>query len=102
MSKKYKNIVPVFFTVDDNYVPYLSVTLKSLVDNSKKVNKYDIYIVHNQLSEQSKRLIRRLVGKRDNFSLRFPNVSVRLQHLSIRMDTRDYYSISTYYRLFLP
>lgn len=99
---KYNLKVPVFFTVDDNYIPYLCITLKSLIDHSKKVNKYEIYIVHNQLSEQSKKIVRRLIINRPNFTIKFINVSLRLQELSIRLDVRDYYTSSTYFRLFLP
>ena len=94
--------IPVFFTVDDNYIPYLAIALKSLIDHSKKTNNYDIYVVHNELSLGSKRILRQLVNGRQNFSIRFCNVSLRLQQLSLRLDVRDYYSISTYYRLFLP
>ena len=100
---KYKNKVPVFFTVDDNYVPYLSITLKSLVDHSKKTNKYDIYIIFDALSQQSKRIIRNVIGKRENFTLHFSNISLRISQLiEFKLDIRDYYTSSTYYRLFLP
>ena len=99
---KYKIKVPVFFTVDDNYIPYLSITLKSLIEHSKKTNKYDIYVIHNELSNQSKKIVRGLVANKENFSVKFYNVSLRLQQLSIRLDVRDYYTSSTYYRLFLP
>ena len=96
------NKIPVFFTVDDNYIPYLAIALKSLIDHSKKTNNYDIYVVHNELSNSSKKILRQLVSNRPNFTIRFFNVSLRLQQLALRLDVRDYYSISTYYRLFLP
>ena len=99
---KYKTKVPVFFTVDDNYIPYLSIALKSLIDHSKKINKYDIYVVHNELLAQSKKIIRDLIKGHENFTVKFFNVSLRLQQLSIKLDVRDYYTSSTYYRLFLP
>ena len=99
---KVTNKIPVFFTVDDNYIPYLAIALKSLIDHSKKTNNYDIYVVHNELSQASKRILRQLIANRPNFVIKFFNVSLRLQQLSLRLDVRDYYSISTYYRLFLP
>ena len=97
----YKTKVPIFFTVDDNYVPYLSITLKSIIDTSKKTNRYDIYVVHNELSNQSKRILKNLISNKENFFMHFFNVSFRLQQLSLSLDVRDYYSISTYYRIFL-
>lgn len=34
-----KNIVPVFMAVDDGYIPFLGVALKSVIENSSKGNK---------------------------------------------------------------
>ena len=31
---KNKNIIPVFFAVDDGYIPFLGIALKSLIDNA--------------------------------------------------------------------
>ncbi len=32
--------IPIFFAVDDGYIPFLAVTLQSLVDNSSSSNQY--------------------------------------------------------------
>ena len=37
-----KKAIPIFFAVDDSYVPFLAVTLESLVENSSSNNNYDI------------------------------------------------------------
>ena len=34
-----KNI-PIFFSCDDNYIPFLGVAIKSLIENSSKNNNY--------------------------------------------------------------
>ena len=34
------NEIPIFFAVDDAYIPCLSVAIESLIQNSKKENKY--------------------------------------------------------------
>ena len=100
-KQNYKKKIPVFFTVDDNYITYMSITLKGIVDHSKKNNRYDIYVVHTGLSRESRQKIIK-VAKKDNIFIHFYNVSAKLQELQLRLDVRDYYSISTYYRLFLP
>ena len=38
------NEIPVFFAVDNGYIPFLGVALKSLIDNTSKENKYAIKI----------------------------------------------------------
>ena len=37
---KQKNKIPIFFAVDDEYIPFLAVALQSLIENSKKENYY--------------------------------------------------------------
>ena len=31
-----KNVIPIFFAIDDGYIPFLAVSLQSLIENSKK------------------------------------------------------------------
>ena len=42
-----KNNIPVVFATDNNFVPYLGVTIKSLVENSSEENNYDIVILYS-------------------------------------------------------
>ena len=41
-----KNEIPVFFSTDDNYVPYLDVAIASLIDNASKDYKYRIVVLN--------------------------------------------------------
>ena len=34
--EKYKEVIPIFFAVDDGYIPFLAVTLQSIVEKSKE------------------------------------------------------------------
>ena len=40
-----KQVIPIFFTVDDGYVPFLSVALVSLLKNASKEYFYQIHVV---------------------------------------------------------
>ncbi len=96
-----KNIVPIFFSVDDNYIPFLTIALKSLKNNSNKENFYDIHILNTGISEENKALVNLICGT-DNISVQFDDITSRLSVISQKLHTRDYYSKSTYYRLFIP
>ena len=37
--------IPIFFAIDERYVPFLAVTLKSLIDNASKDYQYVIKIL---------------------------------------------------------
>ena len=41
-------VIPVFFTLDDNYIPFFAVALQSLVDNSSKENDYEIKVLYTK------------------------------------------------------
>ncbi len=36
----YKAEVPIFFAIDDGYIPFLAVTLQSIVENASNEYKY--------------------------------------------------------------
>ena len=92
--------IPIFVAVDDNYIPFLKIMLTSLVDHTTPEHIYDIKVIHTGLSNKSKQVIRAFY--KGNVKIFFHNVSVKLKTVSDRLSLRDYYSITTYYRLFLP
>ncbi len=96
-----KKVVHLFFTVDDNYIPFLSTTIASIVHHSSNDYKYRLIILHDGLSLESKRIIRKYQDNEKIF-ISFFNVSVKVNNLSVKLDVRDYYTITTYYRLFIP
>ena len=93
--------IPVFFAVDDNYVEFLEVTLASIIDNAKDENyAYTFYVLHNRLSKKSKKRLKKLAHLR--FKIVFYNVSGSLGQMENRFKLRDYYTLTTYYRLLIP
>ena len=44
--EKYQEIIPIFFAVDDKYVPFLAVRLQSLLNNASQENYYVIKILY--------------------------------------------------------
>ena len=101
-NQNYKQRIPIFFTVDDNYINYMTITLRSIVDTSKKTNRYDIYVIHTGLSKESRKKVYKITNNKDNFFIHFYNITFKIQDIQLRLDVRDYYSIATYHRLFLP
>ena len=96
-----KKVVRLFFTVDDNYIPFLSTTIASIVAHASDDYKYRLTIIHDGLSLESKRAVRKFQDNKKIF-ISFFNVAVKVHALSVKLDVRDYYTITTYYRLFLP
>lgn len=92
--------IPIFFTVDDGYIPFLAVTLQSLVDNSSSSNQYSIKILHTNVNEENKRKISKY--QRENIDIEFVNLNCYVEKVKDKLFTRDYYTNTTYFRLFIP
>ena len=93
--------IPIFFATDDSYIPFLAVSLQSLVDNSSKENNYIIRILYTtSISEENKRKIKKY--ERENVSIEFVDLNEYVEEIKEKLFTRDYYSKTTYYRLFIP
>lgn len=99
MTKQNKTI-PIFFAVDDNYVPHLCVALRSLIDNCSKKYDYQINILIDSLSDESRHTICEM--QTDNIKVAFVSVEEKLREICARLHMRDYYTKATYYRFFIP
>ena len=95
-----QNVVPLFFAVDDRYIPYLAVALRSIIDNASDKYDYKTYVLVDEISDESKKAI--LGMCQDNFSIEFICVKDKLQRIGHRLHLRDYYTNATYYRFFIP
>lgn len=97
--EKYKEIIPIFFAVDDGYIPFLAVTLQSLVDNASEENYYVIKILYTNINEESKEKINKY--KRENVDIEFVDLNYYIEGIKDKLYTRDYFSMTTYFRLFI-
>jgi len=100
MEKKYKQKIPICFATDDNYVPFLTVAIASLLDNSSKENFYKIYVLTSHLTEENMNSILKMAT--ENSSIKFVQLSKELDKVQDMFHLRDYYSKETYYRIFIP
>ena len=92
--------IPIFFAVDDNYVPFLCVALRSICDNRSERFDYQINVLIESLSDNSRNAITSF--ERDNVKIKFVDVREKLVAICQRLHIRDYYSNATYYRFFIP
>ena len=47
--KKQNECIPIFFSIDDNYAPYLGVALLSIIQNASKEFNYRALILYKTL-----------------------------------------------------
>lgn len=92
-------IIPIFYACDDNFVKYTIVSLYSMIQNASVEYRYKVYVLHTEISEETQRKVQDL--KNDNFSIEFVDMTDYLKSISDKLPLRDYYSKTTYYRLFI-
>ena len=94
-----KQIIPVFYACDDAFVKYTIVSLYSMIQNASRDFHYIIYILHTEISDEMKQKVYKLAN--DCFEIQFVDVTNYLKSISDKLPLRDYYSKTTYYRLFI-
>ncbi len=95
-----KNEIPIFFAVDDGYVPFLAVALESLQSHASSNNTYLIKVLYNNITASN---IKRIMKyEKENIKIEFVDVTNHMRIISEKLYTRDYYTKSTYFRLFIP
>ena len=100
MDENKKQEIPIFFAVDDGYIPFLAVTIQSIIDNSSENYLYNLRILYTNISKENMSKINKLA--KNNINIEFVNLNYYIDRIKDKLYTRDYYSKSTYFRLFLP
>lgn len=94
-----KNI-NLFYAVDDNYVPFLAVTIRSMLENASKDYNYNIKILYTSLSKENmEKVTKEFDGEAE---IDFIDVRAELAEIKKSIPVRDYFSDATYYRMFIP
>ena len=96
-------IIPIFFSVDDGYAPFLSVALTSIIHNASKKYSYKAIVLYKELSISNQR---RLSGlSTGNFEIQFVPMGNRLDSITNQTCNRlrcDYFTLTIFFRLFIP
>ena len=94
-----KTNIPIFYACDDSFVKFTMVSMQSLIMNASKKYEYTLYILNTGISAEMQRKARALT--RSGFRIVFTDVSDRLKAITAHLPVRDYYSKTTYFRLFI-
>lgn len=93
-------IIPIFFACDDNYIPFLMVTIRSIIENSNNSDIYRIYVLNTGIKKEHEDLIKGY--EKSNVKIELVDVTPKIQEISKELDdVRDYYTKAIFYRLFI-
>ncbi len=93
-------VVPVVFASDNNYVPMLTTTIYSALRNASSACRYDVVVLHKDITPRNQGEMRRFFSRFDNASLRFCDVSQIVGQYKLSTNN-DHISVETYYRFLI-
>jgi len=97
--------IPIFFSIDDAYAPFLAVALNSVIKNSSPERRYRAIVLYRDVSDDNISRISALASGRDNFRIDFVPMENGMESITDRMSNRlrcDYFTLTIYFRLFIP
>lgn len=98
-----KKEIPIFFAVNEKYVPYLAVAIRSLIDNASKENKYKVFVIQRDICKEDIEEISALAN--EYCDIQFIEIKEGLDTITDRAENRfrfDYFTLTIYFRLFIP
>ncbi len=96
-------IIPIFFTIDDSYAPFLATALTSAIDNSSPRRHYRAIVLYQELSVENRARLTRLAT--EHFEIVCMPMRSGTESITDRMSNRlrcDYFTLTIYFRLFIP
>lgn len=90
-------IMPIVFSANEKYAPYIAVTICSIIKNAVKSYFYQFYILHTELSENIRLRLEGLTG--EYYGVKCVDVT---EWCSDHMYTTAYFSKEMYFRLLIP
>ena len=100
-----KPVVPIFFSVNDAYSPFLATAIASIQDNASDKYTYRIHILTDDISEENRSRLQQLAAP--GFELEFFPLSSRIKALPGVSALEKhcfgaFASLTIYFRLFIP
>ena len=95
--------IPIFFTIDDSYAPFLAVALNSAIKNSDPQRNYKAIVLYQDLGADNISRLQAL--QTENFKIELMPIRANMEALDDRMSNRlrcDYFTLTIYFRLFIP
>ena len=91
--------IPIFFSTDDNYVPFLDVTIRSIIANASKDYQYKIIVLNTGLNQENVEKVEAL--ENENFSIEFADISDHVKDIEHKLPNEQHFGLATWYRLFI-
>ncbi len=86
--------IPIFFSTDDNYIPFLDVALLSLTKNANPAYDYRIIVLHTGLKEENMAQIK--WDEKKGFAIDFIDISAAVQNIRDSLKHVYHFAVAAY------
>ena len=93
--------IPIFLASDGRYLPYLSVTVKSIDEHSSDGNAYEVYILSDGFDNRELEGLAGLELRNTRMTVVNMRNAINGMREALSLRLRDYYSEGIFYRLFI-
>ena len=91
--------IPIVFSSNEAFVPYMSAMLESIMEHSDAEKKYAIFVLHSELKDSTKEKLEQQTSKL-HFKTSFLNVNQHFDKLNFH--ETSFYTREVYFRLVIP
>ena len=91
--------IPIFFSTDDHYVPFLDVAIRSLIANASHEYRYRLIVLNTGLKKENVDLVMRCAS--ETFKIDFLDISDKVEDIKAHFKNVYHFSVVTYYRIFI-
>jgi lipopolysaccharide biosynthesis glycosyltransferase len=96
----YPNSVPIVFSSDEYFVPYMAAAMQSIMENSNAGQKYTFFVLHRDISTSTINKLKKQIDLFPQFTIDFLNVEQSFTSYGFFID--GHITIETYFRLIIP
>lgn len=91
--------IPIFFSTDDHYIPYLDVAIHSLIENASKGFEYRIIVLNTGIEPDNITMVKQ--NECPGFAIDFVDISESIESIKSHFKNVYHFSLASYYRLFI-
>ena len=96
----FESVIPLVFACNENYAPYASVAIQSVLENVGAGRFYRVYVLHAGLTGDTIRLLESI--KSPQLTVRCLNVEPLVESKGTQLRVCSYFSKEAYFRLLIP
>lgn len=94
-----KKEIPIFFSTDDNYIPFLDVAIRSLIKHASKAYRYRMIVLNTGIKKENAELVKQ--SENENTRIDFIDISDNVEDIKAHFRNIYHFSVATYYRIFI-